>query len=46
MSTEEFEHIRYPIGRFKRPETITGEILAGHIRTIAQFPAKIEGAVR
>ncbi|HRF81215.1 MAG TPA: bacillithiol transferase BstA [Flavobacteriales bacterium] len=46
MSTEEIEHLRYPIGRFKRPETITGEILAGHIRTIAQFPAKIEAAVR
>lgn len=37
----ELETLRYPIGKYKRPETITNQDLQEWISTIAQFPAKL-----
>ncbi len=42
MDKSEIEHLRYPIGRFKVPETITTEIRNEWIKTLQEFPAILE----
>jgi hypothetical protein len=37
--------LRYPIGRFKRPERLTEEERASHIEAIAETPARLSTAV-
>ncbi len=37
--------LRYPIGRFKRPERLTEEERATHIEAIAETPARLSAAV-
>lgn len=39
------ESLRYPVGRFMVPQTLTPEMTAGWIREIAQFPEQLRLAV-
>lgn len=36
------EQLRYPIGKFKKAETITWEMLQEYISTISSFPSRLE----
>lgn len=42
MTTAELEVLRFPIGKFLKPEIFTNEILSSYIQTIASFPGKID----
>src|SRR5205823_4989333 len=39
------DQLRYPIGKFKAPESYTGEALKGYINVIEDFPVVIQNAV-
>ncbi len=39
------EELKYPIGKFNKPETITRDILAKWVSVIAAFPAKLKDEV-
>lgn len=41
MNEQELEQLKYPIGRFKKPEAFTPEFLANAIATIENFPGKL-----
>ncbi len=41
----DIESLKYPIGKFQRPETITAELIREAIATIKSFPANIFTAV-
>lgn len=41
----ELEKLRYPIGKFTKPEFITSQILAKAIQTIADFPERLKAEV-
>ena len=45
MENSALEKLRYPIGKFIKPEVITSEILANSIQTIADFPEKLKAEV-
>lgn len=45
MSPEEFEKLRFPVGRFNPPETLTLEHIPGMIETIRQFPDKVSALI-
>jgi len=45
LSDQELEQLRYPIGRFKRPETVTAEDLERHIATLEALPQQIRDTV-
>lgn len=40
------EQLRYPIGKFEKPSTITSDILSGWINDISSFPVKLIGEVK
>lgn len=42
----DIEFLRYPIGKFKMPETVTSESIPDAIATIREFPDRIFTAVR
>ena len=42
MDKKEIEHLRYPMGRFVAPESITEEIRNEWIKTLEDFPSKLE----
>jgi uncharacterized damage-inducible protein DinB len=39
------EDLRYPIGRFKRPEALTEDLRVSHIQEIEHTPARVRAAV-
>ena len=39
------EILKYPVGKFKRPEIITSELLNQYINTISLFPEKLKQEV-
>ena len=39
------EQLKYPLGKFEKPETITKELLSQWIAEIAAFPAQLKAAV-
>jgi hypothetical protein len=41
----ELEQLKYPVGRFTRPETVTSELLSNAIVQIEAFSAKLRAAV-
>ena len=41
MQEQELEQLRYPIGRFSKPEIITEEVVDAFIATIEAFPNKL-----
>ncbi len=41
----DIDKLKYPIGRFQRPTTITPEMLESYITTIATFPARLSAAL-
>lgn len=43
-TTADLEQLRYPIGKWTRPETNDPVTLTGHIATIAAFPGKLHSA--
>lgn len=45
MENIELEKLRYPIGKFIKPEVITSKILAKAIETIASFPERLKAEV-
>lgn len=45
MENSALEKLRYPIGKFVKPEVITSEILAKALQTIAAFPDKLKTEV-
>jgi hypothetical protein len=45
MTPNELEKLKYPIGKFEKPETITSEILKDCIAEIAAFPKRLSAAV-
>ena len=45
MEHSALENLRYPIGKFTKPEVITEEILETAINTIETFPEKLKAAV-
>lgn len=38
------EHLRFPVGRFEKPDTLTPEQRTAYIKIITDFPADIESA--
>ncbi|MBC5774810.1 putative metal-dependent hydrolase [Pontibacter sp. KCTC 32443] len=42
----EIENLKYPVGRFQKPEQISGEMLAGFIAVISDFPGKLHKEVQ
>ncbi len=44
MTTAELEKLKYPVGNFEMPATITSEMRANYIAIIEAFPAKIAEA--
>ena len=42
MENSALEKLRYPIGKFTKPEVITSDILAKAIQTIESFPEKLK----
>jgi len=45
MSTSIAPDLRYPVGRFQRPETVSADERASCIREIAELPANLRAAV-
>jgi uncharacterized damage-inducible protein DinB len=46
LSESEMEALRYPVGRYVKPETVSAEALASYVETIAAFPAKMRAATQ
>jgi hypothetical protein len=46
METISLEQLRYPVGKFKAPESYTAEIISGYIKTIESFPSELSKAVQ
>ncbi len=46
MKSQELEHLKYPIGQFECPNTITGNHIAEWISTLEKFPIKFEALVK
>ena len=44
MTSEDLYNLRFPIGEFQKPETITSEMITTWINDIERFPAEIEKA--
>ena len=42
MNEQELEQLKYPIGRFTKPEAFTPEFLENAIATIESFPEKLK----
>lgn len=45
MENSTLEKLRYPIGKFSKPDVVTPAILAKAIQTIADFPQKLKATV-
>ncbi|WP_295770933.1 YfiT family bacillithiol transferase [uncultured Mucilaginibacter sp.] len=45
MTTQPDEHLRYPIGRFAKPNEYNAELLAQSIETIKTLPARLRAEV-
>lgn len=41
----DLEKLKYPIGKFKRPEAYTKQLINGHIETIETFPGRLKKEV-
>lgn len=46
MQNQELEKLRYPIGKFKLPDTITDAQINQWIETLEQFPIRLEAMVK
>ncbi|WP_242206314.1 YfiT family bacillithiol transferase [Aestuariivivens insulae] len=46
MENQELEQLRYPIGRFERPDTITKAQIEAWIKVLEQFPLRLEALVK
>ncbi|WP_242155090.1 YfiT family bacillithiol transferase [Aestuariivivens sediminis] len=45
MKSQDLEQLRYPIGKFTAPDTITGELLTQWITILEEFPQQLENLV-
>jgi len=45
MTTEELEALKFPIGKYKKPESLTPSILQDYIKDIQSFPTRLREAV-
>jgi hypothetical protein len=46
MTNDQIEQLRYPIGQFQAPSSISRTQLTGWIKEIKEFPAKLEALVK
>jgi len=46
MTDKELYQLRYPIGEFKTPETITKALISGWIDSIALFPKRVTFTIK
>lgn len=42
----ELENLKYPIGKFQKPEIISREILEKSLKTISSFPSRLENSLQ
>ena len=45
MDLQELDKLRFPIGKFAKPDTITNDLISSYINTIGNFPSKIKNEV-
>ncbi len=45
MTTQELEALKYPIGKYTKPESLTEEVLQDNINDIQSFPTRLREAV-
>ena len=45
MDEKELEKLRYPIGKFKRPNKITDEVISDWINSLEEFPDQLKNLV-
>jgi len=46
MQKEDLEFLRYPIGRFSKPDIIDEYLITSFVKTIAEFPDKLNRATK
>jgi len=42
MTSQELQKLKFPIGEFKKPDTISSEMITTWINDIERFPSEIE----